>query len=246
MSDLKKIPQVSKEQCSKSHTDRESVRLVSDSGGGKNPIKLNRQKPKITKIRVATYNIRTMSAPEHLTRLEEELKHIKWDVLGLCETRLPGEKATVLKSSHILYQNNRDDGGGHGGVAFLVNGRAGHRVSKFCSVSDRVICMVLRLNKRYTVQLIHGYAPTSGSDDEEMEAFLENISRALELEKSHYRIISGDFNAKVGQKQATDPDNIGSFGLGARNQRGEVLVSYLSRENLYCLNTFFKKPKQRK
>lgn len=245
MSDSNKIPQVSNAKHAKPHTGHRSVRLTSDSGGGKNSIS-HKHKTNATNIFVATYNIRTMSTPESLVKLEKELEYIKWDVLGLCETRLPGEKTTTLKSGHMLYQSNSIGPKGQGGVAFLVNRKLKYLVTEVNSISDRVIYMILRLNRRYSIQFIHGYAPTSQADDEEMEIFLEDISKALISRKTHYKVVSGDFNAKIGQKSTTDSDNIGKFGLGIRNQRGDMLINYLNKENLYCLNTFFKKPQQRK
>ncbi|XP_044755023.1 uncharacterized protein LOC123313977 [Coccinella septempunctata] len=155
-----------------------------------------------------------MRTSERLIQLEKELEHIKWDIVGLCETRLPGEKTTVLKSGHMLYQNNAANPSGQGGVAFLINKRLKHLITETKSVSDRVIYMVLKLNKRYSVQFIHGYAPTSQADDEEMETFLEDLSRAKCSCQTHFKIISGDFNAKIGQKTTTDSDYVEKFGLG--------------------------------
>lgn len=37
-----------------------------------------------------------MRTTEHLVRLKEELKYIKWVIVGICETRLPEEKDTVF------------------------------------------------------------------------------------------------------------------------------------------------------
>ncbi|XP_044760870.1 craniofacial development protein 2-like [Coccinella septempunctata] len=248
MSNLKRRPQVSSAESTESHTDGKSVCLISDSGGGKNSI--YRSKPhkshNIPKIYLATYNIRTMRDPEHLVKLEEELEHIKWDIVGLCETRLPDEETTVLKSGHLLYQNNGTSQKGQGGVAFLINRKLKHLITEMKSISDRVIYIVLRINERYSVQFIQGYAPTSKADDEEMETFLEDLSKAIDACKTHYTVISGDFNSKIGQKSTTDSDNIGTFGLGTRNHRGEMLVDFLGRERLYCLNTHFKKPPHRK
>lgn len=43
-----------------------------------------------------------MCLDDHLEGLEQQPKHIKWDILGLCEITLPGEKTTLLKSEHML------------------------------------------------------------------------------------------------------------------------------------------------
>ena len=50
----------------------------------------------------------------------------------------------------------------------------------------------------------------------------------------------------MGRKANTDPPNIGSFGLGTRNDRGQRLLDFLCREQMYCMNTFFKKHQNRK
>ncbi|XP_045477977.1 craniofacial development protein 2-like [Harmonia axyridis] len=67
-----------------------------------------------------------------------------------------------------------------------------------------------------------------------------------DISKAKFLIITSDFNAKLWQRTQGDPENIGSFGLGDRNERGEMLLNFLAKENLYFLNTFFQKPTQRK
>ena len=58
-------------------------------------------------------------------------------------------------------------------------------------------------------------------------------------------MIIGDFNAKVGQNVAGE-SCIGKFGVGERNDRGELLVSFAEKHNLKVMNTFFQKRKGRK
>lgn len=232
-----KLPQVSRVKDSESHTDNTSV-CLKDSGGGKN------SKRTTKKVRIATYNIRTMRLAEDLERLEQELHDIKWDILGICETRLQGEKAETLPSGHVILRNN-GDASTHG-VAILVNKNVKEFIHKMVCVSFRVIYIVLKLNSKFSIQVIHVYAPTSTSDEEAVEQLYEDITKAKNAEKTQLCIIIGDFNAKVGQKEIGDPENIGTYGLGDRNERGERLLEYLTAENLYCMNTFFKKPIQRK
>lgn len=230
-------------QCSESHLDDASSLM--DSGGGKKST-FRKLKPSITKIHIATYNCRTMRTDDHLEELEEELRNIKWDIIGLCETRLPGEKRTTLKSGHTLYQNNSESNYSQGGVAFIVHCRIEHKVTKYCKISDRVIYLVIQINNRYSLQLIHCYAPTSMAQDEQIEQLYEDIAHAKNLENTQYVIVSGDFNAKIGRRQPGDSKYIGYFGLGDRNERGDMLANLLNNEKLFCLNTFFQKPPQRK
>ena len=241
----RKLPQVSRVKHSESHTEK-SVSLT-DSGGGKYSTEpKGNAKTKPSYLNIATYNIRTMRTQEHLEELEEELKTIKWDVLGLCETRSPGEKCTTLKSGHTLFQKNSEENSHLGGIALLINKKFPYEITKYCAISNRVMYIVCRLNKRYSLQMIHGYAPTANSEEEEAETFYEDLITARRQEKAQFVIITGDFNAKIGKKEQGDTQYIGHFGLGDRNERGEMLYRYINNENLFCLNTLFKKPKQRK
>lgn len=43
-----------------------------------------------------------MGSEENIDELERELENAKWDIIGLFENRLIGEKITNLKSHHIL------------------------------------------------------------------------------------------------------------------------------------------------
>lgn len=49
-----------------------------------------------------------MISKEHFEELEKEKKIIKWDIIGLSKTRLPGGKTKTLKSCYFLYQKNID------------------------------------------------------------------------------------------------------------------------------------------
>ena len=187
-----------------------------------------------------------MRSEEQLEELQRELAPIKWDIVGLSETRLPGESTIDLKSGHVLYHKNSDTEDHIGGVGFIINKHIKHYVDKLQSISDRVIYIVLRLNTRYRLQIIHVYAPTNAAEDENVEQVYEDIRTARQKENAHFLLVTGDFNAKIGNKTLDDTEYIGNYGLGVRNSRGEMLANFLNAECLYCLNTFYKKPLQRK
>lgn len=88
--------------------------------------------------------------------------------------------------------------------------------------------------------MIHAYAPTSTSEDKEVEQFYVDMFRAIKMEKTKYTIITGDFNAKLGKKFKT----IHKTRLDERNNRGDILHYLFANENLFCLNIFFQKPGQ--
>ena len=109
------------------------------------------------RMKIATYNVRTLLKDEHVQELEEELKenNMKWELIGLGEVRRKEEIFTTLQSGHLLYHsqaNNRQ-----AGVSFLVNktwkdnmtrvssgnshgtgirNNSGQRLLEFCSAND--------------------------------------------------------------------------------------------------------------
>lgn len=145
----KKISKVSSVQYRESHTDAKSVCLFSDSVEGKNSI--SKRTPNTIQLLLAIYNIRTMKSQENLVNLEKDLEFIKWYIF--CETRFRGDKRTVLKSAHILYQNNSNAANAQGGVALFVSKRLKHLLTEVNSNSVRVIYMNIRFG--YNSQFIH-------------------------------------------------------------------------------------------
>ena len=44
---------------------------------------------------------------------------------------------------------------------------------------------------------------------------------------SKYKIVTGDFNAKIGTKtKEEDAKSMGAFGIGERNERGDRLIEF--------------------
>ncbi|XP_072386735.1 uncharacterized protein [Diabrotica undecimpunctata] len=144
----------------KYHTQKR-VCLV-ESKGGKNSLSTHR-------MHIATFIMRTMRTEDNLEELQEELKAIKLDIVDLCETRLKGEETTLLKSGYTLYQYNSGNNQCIGGVGFLVHKRIENLVTKFQAISNRVIYLVIKLNRTYTIQIIHFYALTPSADNEEVK-----------------------------------------------------------------------------
>ena len=52
--------------------------------------------------------------------------------------------------------------------------------------------------------MINAYAPTSSVEDEKVEQFCDDIERAVADSDFKYKIITGDFNAKIGTETKED------------------------------------------
>lgn len=64
-------------------------------------------------------------------------------------------------------------------------------------VGDGIICN----NKRTNIKIIQVYAPTASHLDEEMEYLYDDIRTAIHQQRTTYKLIRDDFNAKLGKKQ---------------------------------------------
>lgn len=195
-------------------------------------------------LHIATYNTRTLASDEQILELEKELERIKWDIVGISETRRKGENQLTLKSGNLFYHAGEESS--LRGVGFLIHKKYAKKVLDIKCVSPRVIYMILGLNQKYSLKIIQAYAPTTGRPDEEAENFYEDVSRAMSENKTHYMMLMGDFNAKTGCKKDEAETALGNHGIGVRNDRGEMLVQFLLQHNLYVINTFFKKKANRK
>ena len=77
--------------------------------------------------------------------------------------------------------------------------------------------------KPFNITVIQVYAPTSNTEEAEVERFYEDPQDLLELTlKKHILYIIGDWNAKVGSQET--PGLTGKFGLGIQNEAGQRLI----------------------
>ena len=76
--------------------------------------------------------------------------------------------------------------------------------------------------KPFNITLIQVYAPTSNTEEAEVERFYEDLQDLLELTpKKDVLFILGDWNANVGSQET--PGVTGKFGLGMRNEARQRL-----------------------
>ena len=98
------------------------------------------------------------------------------------------------------------------------------------SQKDRMISVRLQ-GKPFNVTVIQVYAPTSNSEEAEVEWFYEDLQDLLELTpKKDVLFIIGDWNAKVGSQET--PRVTGKFGLGVQNEAGQRLIELCQEKAL--------------
>ena len=104
----------------------------------------------------------------------------------------------------------------------MVNKRVRNAVLGCDLKNDRMISVRFQ-GKPCNITVIQVYAPTSNSEDAEVEWFYEDLQDLLELTaKKDVLFIIGDWNAKVGSQET--PGVTGKFGLGTRNEAEQRLI----------------------
>ena len=99
--------------------------------------------------------------------------------------------------------------------------------------------------KPFIITVIQAYAPTSNTEEAEVEWFYEDPQGLLELTpQKDVHFIIGDWNAKVGSQET--PRVTGKFGLGVRNEAGQRLIEFCQENPLIIANTLFQQHKRRR
>ena len=92
--------------------------------------------------------------------------------------------------------------------------------------------------KPYNITVIQVYAPTTNSEEAEVEQLYKDVQDLLELiPKNGVLFIIVDWNAKVGSEEI--PGITGKFGLGIQNEAGQRLIEFCQENKLVIPNTLF-------
>ena len=90
--------------------------------------------------------------------------------------------------------------------------------------------------KPFNITVIQDYAPTSSTEEAEVEWFYEDLQDLLELTpKKDVLFIKGDWNSKVGSQET--PGVTGKFGLGIHNEAGQRLIEFCQENTMVIANT---------
>ena len=90
--------------------------------------------------------------------------------------------------------------------------------------------------KPFNITVIQVYAPTSNTEEAEVEWFYEDLQDLLELTPKKDVLFSiGDWNAKVGSPKI--PGVTGKFGLGVRNEAEQRLTVVITGHSKHPLPT---------
>ena len=194
-----------------------------------------------TKMAICTFNARTLASEAHIEDLMMQARKIKYDVIGLTETRRHRPLHAVFDTGEELFLGTCDSRG-VGGVGVLVNTHLAINIDSYESLATRIGRLRLRrCGSTPALTIFVAYAPTSSYDEEEHEAFYMELEKFYREDHTFFKVIVGDFNAKIGPRRTAGELHIGTHGMDW-NEQGERLSEFIMSTNTIHGNSQFQKP----
>ena len=188
-------------------------------------------------LTVGIGNVQTLWAAGKLELLRNEMKRFKYDIIDVSEVRWTENCDFIWSEEENTHTR---------GVGLLLGTQARKVFIGYNPISSRVIMAIFDAAP-FKLTVIHVYAPTSLSSEEDIEAFYSDIDEALsKTDKKDIIILTGDWNAKVGNDNKDWKSVMGRYGYDDRNERGERLLEFATLHNLYVCNSRFQQKPSRK
>ena len=98
--------------------------------------------------------------------------------------------------------------------------------------------------KPFNIMVMKVCAPTSNTEEADVELFCEDLQDLLELtHKKDVLFIIGDWNVKLGSQETSGVT--GNFGLRVQNEAGHRQIEFCQENTLVKTNTLFQQHKRR-
>ena len=131
--------------------------------------------------------------------VKQEMARVNIDILGISELKWTGMCEFNSDDHYIYYRGQKSLR--RNGVALTVNKRVRNAVLG-CNLKKARMISVRFQGKPFNITAIQVYAPTSNTEEAEVERFYEDLQDLLELVlKIDVLFIIADWNAKVGSQE---------------------------------------------
>ena len=124
-----------------------------------------------------TWNVRSMNQGK-LEVVKQEMARGNVDILGISELKWTGMGEFNSDDHHVYYC--RQESLRRNGVAIMVNKRVRNAVLG-CSLKNNRMISVRFQGKPFNIMVIQAYAPTSNTEEADVEWFYEDLQDLLEL-----------------------------------------------------------------
>ena len=147
------------------------------------------------------------------------MARVNVDILGISKLKWTGMGEFNLDDHYIYYCGQESLR--RNGIAIMVNKRVQNAVLGCNLKNDRMISVHFH-SKPLNITVILVYAPTSNTEEAEVEWFYEDLQDLLELTpKKDFLFIIVNWDTKIVSQET--PGVTGKLGLGVPNEAGQKL-----------------------
>ena len=126
---------------------------------------------------IGTWNVRSLNQGR-LDVVKQEMARVNINILGISELKWTGMDEFNSDDHYIYYCGQESLR--RNGVAIMINKRVQNAVLGWSLKNDRMISFHFH-GKPFNTTVIQGYAPTSNTEEAEVERFYEGLQDLLEL-----------------------------------------------------------------
>lgn len=190
-----------------------------------------------TKTRIGFWNVRTMYETGKLAQVTEEKRHYNLHIIGISESRWTGSGRCRTNTRETVLNSGRDDDQHH----ILKKGME-KCLMEWKPITSRLLKIRMKA-KHINTTIIQCYEPTNDSEEEEKDAFYDQLQVELESTPRHdMKIVMGDWNADVGKDNTSHVRAMGREICGSMNDNGERLLGICTTYDLVISGTLFPHP----
>ena len=185
--------------------------------------------------KIGTWNVSGLAGKED--ELMQEFQRENLDILGVTETKKKGRGEIEVPGGHLLIYSGVDiNARAKEGVGCIINGKHRQLVTKWDSITERILKIEMKLQMPTTLIVVYG--PNEDERAANKDEFWEKMGEVVEDIKGRI-IILGDMNGRVGRRDEETGEVIGRHGEMPRNNNGVRLINFCILNDLIVTNTFF-------
>lgn len=192
-------------------------------------------------LRFATWNVRTLYQSGKLEQACRILENYDLAFLGMSEVRWNQTGHMKTTDGHqFLWSGMPNEHDSHQyGVGILIHKQFLDMLIDYKFVNERIMTMRLK-GKCANINVVQCYAPTEEAKDDQKDKFYDTLNQTLKnVPRKDFKIVMGDFNAKVGSDNSDLEKVMGKHGVGSINDNGERLVEMCGLNELKIGGTLF-------
>uniref|UniRef100_A0A8R1IYW2 Endonuclease/exonuclease/phosphatase domain-containing protein n=1 Tax=Caenorhabditis japonica TaxID=281687 RepID=A0A8R1IYW2_CAEJA len=131
----------------------------------------------------------SVATDDRLAELLEETKTIKYDIIGLSETKRAAETHMMHRDGTGVFLGKRNTTSVSGGVGFIVNSTLLPKIQEIKFLNHRIAYLTFQVDRRLSCTVFQVYAPVADSDPEELADFYESLEEAYTACRSRYKLV---------------------------------------------------------